>query len=146
MSVTETPNYVGRHFVLEVGDTGIGHFLSCSGLEAEYETYPYAEGGLNTFVHQLRGRLRYGNLVLTRGITKNKALLEWFQSSKERPERESVTISMLDPTLQVVQQWAFSSAWAVKYSGPKVNTDVDGEGMSIESVEIAHEGLVPGVS
>ena len=144
--MVEIPGHVGRHFVLTVGDVGIGHFLSCSGLEAEYETYPYAEGGLNTFVHQLRGRLRYGNIVLTRGVTKDKPLLDWFQSSKERPQRDSVTISMLDSTLHVVQEWAFSAAWAVKYSGPKVKADADGEGMSIESIEIAHEGLVPGVS
>jgi phage tail-like protein len=144
--MVETPEYVGRHFVLTVGDAGVGHFLSCSGLQAEYETYPYAEGGLNTFVHQLRGRMKYGNIVLTRGVTKSKALLDWFQSSKERPQRDSVTISMLDSTLQVVQEWAFSAAWAVRYSGPEVNVEVAGEGMSIESVEIAHEGLVPGVS
>ena len=60
----------------------MGYFLSCSGLEAEYETYPYSEGGLNSFVHQLKGRMRYGNLTLTRGVTTNKSLLEWFQTSR----------------------------------------------------------------
>ena len=107
----------------------MGYFLSCSGLEAEYETYPYSEGGLNSFVHQLKGRMRYGNLTLTRGVTTNTSLLEWFQTSKERSQRGSITIRMYDASLREVQTWAFSSAWAVKYSGPRVDSagagDVD---------------------
>ncbi len=140
----DTPAHVGNHYVLEIDDTPVAYFLSCSGLEAEYETYPYSEGGLNSFVHQLKGRMRYGNLTLTRGVTTNKSLLEWFQTSKERSERGSVTIKVLDPGLAVVQTWAFSAAWAVRYSGPGVGSE--GQGMSIERLEIAHEGLVPGVS
>jgi phage tail-like protein len=140
----QSPDYVGSHFVLEIEDTTVGYFLSCSGLEAEYETYPYSEGGLNSFVHQLKGRMRYGNITLTRGVTTDTSLLKWFTSSKERSERGSVTIKLLDSTLTVVQTWAFSAAWAVKYSGPSV--DSNGTGMSIESLEIAHEGLVPGVN
>jgi phage tail-like protein len=140
----ETPQHLGSHFVLEIDDTTIAYFLSCSGLEAHYETYPYSEGGLNSFVHQLKGRMVYGNLLLSRGVTTNKSLLEWFQTSKERSQRGSITIKLLDQQLEVVQTWAFSAAWAVKYSGPTVNAE--GVGMSIESVEIAHEGLVPGVS
>lgn len=138
-----TPDHVGSHYALEIEDATVGYFLSCSGLEAEYETYPYSEGGLNTFVHQLKGRMRYGNLTLSRGVTTDKSLLEWFKTSKERSQRGSITIKMLDQRLEVVQTWAFAGAWAVKYSGPRV--DSDGQGMSIESLEIAHEGLVPGV-
>ena len=140
----ETPDHVGNHFALEIEDTTVGYFLSCSGLQAEYETYPYSEGGLNTFVHQLKGRMRYGNLVLSRGVTTSKALLEWFQASKERTQRGSVTIKMFDARLEVVQTWAFAAAWPVRYTGPQV--DAQGLGMSIESLEIAHEGLVPGVN
>jgi phage tail-like protein len=142
--MAETPDHVGSHFALEIEDTTVGYFHSCSGLEAEYETYPYSEGGLNDFVHQLKGRKRYGNLTLTRGVTSTKSLLEWFQTSKERSARGSITIKMYDAQLNVVQTWAFSAAWAVKYSGPRV--DSESNGMSVESLEIAHEGLVPGVS
>jgi phage tail-like protein len=140
----ESPAHVGNHYVLEIDDTPVAYFHSCSGLEAEYETYSYSEGGLNSFVHQLKGRMRYGNLTLSRGVTSNKSLLEWFQTSKERSERGAVTIKMLDQRLQIVQTWAFAAAWAVKYHGPQVGSE--GHGLSIESLEIAHEGLVPGVS
>ena len=136
--MAEPPNLVGSHFMLEVEDAVVGFFTDCSGLEAEYETMPYAEGGQNMFVHQLRGRLRYQNVVLRRGITTSRAMLEWFQSNKERSSRGGMTIKLLDSELNVVQTWAFSCAVPVKYTGP--TTTVDG-GFPIESLEIAHEGL-----
>jgi phage tail-like protein len=140
----ETPDQLGSHYMLEIDDTVVAFFNTCSGLQAEYETYQYSEGGLNTFVHQLKGPMRYGNLTLTRGITKNNELLKWFNSPKERSQRGSITIKMLDNTLAVVKTWAFAAAWAVKYTGPSL--DVAMQGMAIESIEIAHEGLIEGVS
>jgi phage tail-like protein len=140
----ESPDQLGSHYVLEIDDTTVAYFSSVSGLQAEYETYPYSEGGLNSFVHQLKGRMRYGNLILTRGVTKNNSLLSWFQSPKERSERGSVTIKMLDNTLSVVHTWAFAAAWAVRYTGPDLNGE--SQGMVVETLEIAHEGLIAGVS
>ena len=52
----------------------MGHFAECSGVELEWEVMPYAEGGQNAFVHQLRGRITYPNLVLKRGITDDEAV------------------------------------------------------------------------
>ena len=138
------PEVVGTHFMLEVEDAVVGYFTECTGLEAEYETLPYAEGGQNMFVHQLRGRLRYQNIILKRGITSSRAMLEWFQSNKERSSRGGMTIKLLDRDLTVIQTWAFGCAVPVKYVGPTTSTD--GTGMAIESLEIAHEGLTPGVS
>lgn len=140
----ESPDKLGSHYVLEIENTVVAFFNTCSGLEASYETYPYSEGGLNTFVHQLKGPLRYGNLTLTRGITANNELLKWFKSPKERSQRGTITIKMLDNQLNPVKTWAFSAAWAVRYTGPSL--DVNQQGMSVESIEIAHEGLVEGVS
>lgn len=138
------PEVVGTHFMLEVEDAVLGFFTECTGLQAEYETYPYAEGGQNMFVHQLRGRLRYSNIVLKRGITSSQAMLEWFRQTKERSSRGGMTIKLLDRDLKVIQTWAFSCAVPIKYAGPTTSTD--GTGMAIETLEIAHEGLTPGVS
>lgn len=140
----DPPYVVGNHFLLEVEDAVLGYFTECTGLEAEYETYPYAEGGQNMFVHQLRGRLKYSNIVLKRGITTSRAMLDWFQQTKERAGRGGMTIKLLDRDLSVIQTWAFSCAVPVKYVGP--NTTADGTGVAIETLEIAHEGLTPGVS
>jgi phage tail-like protein len=138
------PEVLGTHFMLEVEDAVLGYFTECTGLEAEYETLAYAEGGQNMFVHQLRGRLRYQNVVLKRGITSSRAMLDWFQKNKERSSRGGMTIKLLDRDLKVIQTWAFSCAVPIKYVGPTPSTD--GTGMAIETLEIAHEGLTPGVS
>ena len=140
----ESPNELGSHYVLEIQDTVVAFFHTCSGLEASYETYQYSEGGLNTFVHQLKGPMRYGNLTLSRGITANNELFKWFKTPKERAQRGTITIKMLDNQLNPVKTWAFAAAWAVRYTGPGL--DVNHTGMSVESIEIAHEGLVEGVS
>ena len=138
-----SPEMLGSHYVLEIEDTVVAFFNTCTGLQAEYETYQYSEGGLNTFVHQLKGPMRYGNLTLTRGITKNNELLKWFKTPKERSQRGSITIKMLDSTLAVVKTWAFSAAWAVRYTGPGFDSNM--QGMAIETIEIAHEGMIEGV-
>jgi phage tail-like protein len=138
------PDVLTGVFALQIDDVTAGYFLGCSGIRAEYETYPYGEGGLNTFVHQLPGRKRYGNITLTRGVTSDKKLLEWFLKPKERESRGSITINLLNRDLSNVQTWAFAAAWVVGYSGPELNAE--GTSMAIETLEIAHEGLVPGVS
>ena len=140
----DDPTVVGCHFQVEIEDALLGYFQECTGLQAEYETYPYAEGGQNMFVHQLRGRLTYQNLVLKRGVTTSKAMLNWLTQTKERSSRGGITIKLLDRDLSVVQTWAFSAAVPIKYIGP--NPSSEGTTFAVESIEVAHEGLTPGVS
>ena len=140
----EIPEVVGSHYQGTIDDVLMGYFTECSGLSAEYETYPYAEGGQNMFVHQLRGRVKYSNIVLKRGVTSSTHLLKWFQANKERSSRGGLTIKLLNRDLQVIQTWAFSCAVPIRYTAPNVSTEASG--MAIETLEIAHEGLTPGVS
>jgi phage tail-like protein len=141
----DEPWIASKTFLVELEDGGfLGWFRSCSGLQAEYETYPYGEGGLNTFVHQLKGRMKYSNLVLSQGLVSGQGLLGWFNQSKERSERGTITLKLLNSELNVEQTWAFAAAWGVRYTGPDL--EVEREGMAVESLEIAHEGLVPGVT
>jgi phage tail-like protein len=142
--VPDDPSVVGCHFQVEIEDALLGYFQECTGLQAEYETYPYAEGGQNMFVHQLRGRLTYQNLVLKRGVTTSKAMLNWLTQTKERSNRGGITIKLLDRDLSVVQTWAFSAAVPIKYIGP--NPSSEGTTFAVESIEVAHEGLIPGVT
>jgi phage tail-like protein len=143
MSV-EIPEVVGSHYQVTIDDVLMGYFTECSGLSAEYETYSYAEGGQNMFVHQLRGRVKYSNIVLKRGVTSSTHLLQWFQANKERSSRGGLTIKLLNRDLQVIQTWAFSCAVPIRYTAPNVSSEASG--MAIETLEIAHEGLTPGVS
>ena len=133
--------HVGMFFMVEAGPT-IGYFTEVSGLSMEYEVEEYKEGGVNDFVHKLRGRAKFPNLVLKRGITSNEAFTQWFTACREKLERREVTLTMLDQTLKPVRVWAFVGAFPVKWTGPDFKAHADGA--AIETIEIAHQGLKGG--
>ena len=130
--------HVGMFFMVEAGPT-IGYFTEVSGLSMEYEVEEYKEGGVNDFVHKLRGRAKFPNLVLKRGITSNEAFTNWFTACREKLERREVTLTMLDQTLKPVRVWAFVGAFPVKWTGPDFKAHA--EGTAIETIELAHQGM-----
>ena len=87
---------LSRHaFVLKIPDIDeIGVFMQCSGLHVEFDVYEYHEGGNNDFVHRLPGPMRYPNLLLSRGLTNDEALLKWFWATLTQAERKEVTLTL----------------------------------------------------
>ena len=139
----DTKVALASHFTVEIQDAVVGRFAECSGLSVEYEILEYEEGGENRFVHRLRGRMKYPNLVLRRGVTDDQTFQRWLFQSKDRDRRGSVTISMLDSKATApVRQWSFASAVPIRWVGPEINVGENQRAM--EMLEIAHEGLVPG--
>jgi phage tail-like protein len=139
---SSTPDPVPASFFRVDAGAAIGYFVECTGLGMEYETVEYQEGGVNDFVHKLRGRAKFPNLVLKRGITSNEAFTQWFAACREKLERREVTLTMLDQTLKPVRVWAFVGAFPVKWTGPDFKAHADGA--AIETIEIAHQGLKAG--
>ncbi len=123
---------------VQVQDAVVGVFSECTGLTVEYEVLSYAAGG-DDFVHQLRGRKKYQNLVLKKGMTNDKALATWFNQTKKRESRGAVTISLLTQNTKNVRQWTFSHAHPVKWDGPSLLAR--GGVVATEVLEIAHEGF-----
>jgi phage tail-like protein len=123
---------------VQVQDAVVGLFTECTGLTVEYEVLPYAAGG-DDFVHQLRGRKKYQNLVLKRGMTNDKALATWFNETKKRDSRGAVTISLLTQATKDVRKWTFSHAHPIKWEGPTLSAR--GGIVATEVLEIAHEGF-----
>ena len=136
-----TSSVVGelRFQVLAPG-LAIGRFSECSGLEMEYDVLEYAEGG-GLAPHKLRGSLRYPNLTLTRGITHEAALLEWFKLTQGARSRPTITVALLNDDGDVLRHWAFAAACPVRWRGPSMNAA--STRVAEESLEIAHAGLVP---
>lgn len=128
----------GRFFGVDVGET-IGYFTECSGLAMEYDVMEYQEGGVNDFVHKLRGRMTFPNLVLTRGITHEESLVKWFLDCREKTVRRDLSVTMYGPDLKPIRTWSFAGAFPVKWSGPDLKATA-GEAAT-ETVEIAHQGL-----
>jgi phage tail-like protein len=128
------------HFTVDItgGDT-IGWFSECSGLAVEYEVMEYQEGGENTFVHRLRGRAKYPNLVLKRGVTYESALLDWFLDCQTQAKRAQIDVTLLGPGKAYVRSWSFWDAFPVKWTGPTLNAG--SSSIATETLEIAHHGL-----
>ncbi len=131
----------GLAFKVQILGKTVGRFSEVSGLQVEYEVLEYQEGGQNAFVHRLRGRAKYPNLVLKRGITDEAVLLDWFFACRDRAERHDVVVTLQGPATRRIRSWSFKGAFPVKWTGPTLNAGQNA--IATETLEIAHQGLTP---
>ena len=124
---------------VEIPGVEIGRFTEVTGLQVEYEVMEYGEGGNNEFVHKLRGRRKYPNLVLKRGMTTKSDLQKWFQKSHRQADRTGIRLSMLDQAGTRIRTWSFVNAFPIKWTGPNFNASQNT--LAVEAIEIAHEGI-----
>lgn len=121
------------------------YFKSVGGLKYETETVPVQAGGSNDRTFNLVGASKWSNIVLKRGFARGSTLLklrdEWMYGVKK--QRISGTIQQLDTTLtNVVASWTFHRGWPVKWE--LADLDASKSEISIETLEIAHDGLMFG--
>lgn len=136
-------------FIFTVDGQEIGRFREVSGLEAEIEIYEHDEGGVNGFVHQLPGRLRWPDIVLRGGLTKNNALQEWLRSCSgegleakgNKLERSTGAITLVDRLGNYVRSWKFEGAFPRAWKGPTLAVDSTQDPQ--EELVIVHHGFLP---
>ena len=134
-------------FLFEVDGVDIGSFMEVSGLEVSVETQDVAEGGQNSFVHKLPGRMTWPNITLKGGITKQDALLKWlnessgetFSANRNSLTRKSAAITLLDRAGKRLISWNFVDAFPVKWTGPSFASE--SAVAPTEQLEIAHHGV-----
>ena len=134
-------------FLVEVDGVEIGHFMEVSGLELTVGVEEVQEGGENSFVHKLPGRMTWPNLVLKRGITQNDALIKWvnkssgeqFAANGNKLTRSTAAITLIGPGGARLRAWNFDGAFPVKWTGPSFA--VTSDDMAVEELEIAHHGF-----
>ncbi|HXU74547.1 MAG TPA: phage tail protein [Polyangia bacterium] len=129
-------------------------FRSCSGLKSEAAVVELEEGGFNGTTRKLIGRTKFPNIVLKQGLcTPNSDLWKLRQSyindnaeqdlgskkGRQTPNRISGMITQMGPN-GAEAKWLFVSGWVCKWEGPDL--DASKNEVSIESIEIAHEGLM----
>jgi phage tail-like protein len=135
-------------------------FRSCSGLKSESQVVELEEGGFNTTTRKLIGRTKFPNIVLKQGMCSvNSGLWKLRQlflndsataasvnkegknsgKGRQTPNRFSGTITQVGPN-GAEAKWAFSAGWICKWEGP--DFDATKNEVSIETIEIAHEGLM----
>ena len=135
-----------------------GSFSEVSGLNAELETEEYREGGRNSGPHKFVKWGKFPNLVFKRGMTSNTALWDWYfqvlYGEKEMlrkhglivlsdrgagpPARAGAGLPPIDR--QPAAMWSFRNGLPEKLQGPGLNAK--NNEIAIETLEIAHEGLI----
>lgn len=139
-----------------------GSFSEVSGLNAEIEMEEYHEGGNNNAPLRFMKWGRFPNLVLKRGVTPNTDIWDWGYQvlyGSRAPIRKNGFILLNDrgggvlgladkstgfniPGLDLtpIALWYFRNGLPEKLQGPNLNAS--GNAIAIETLEIAHEGLL----
>jgi len=133
--------YPAYTFFVEISGLVQASFSECSGLEASVEVTEYAEGGLNSYVHKLPGRVKYADLTLKHGTAGSDDLWKWFQDvAQGKIERKNVTIVLYDPAGNEVRRWSFAGAYPIRWTGPELRA-AEGK-VAIDTLVIAHQGPI----
>jgi len=129
------------NFVVEIDGVFAGGFSECSGLVGDTNIIEYREGNEQQgTTRKLPGLMKYNNIVLKRGWTKNRALWDWRKKVIDgKTQRTSGTITLLDEARQPALRWNFREGWPSKLEGPGLNAKTSE--VAVETLEIAHEGL-----
>lgn len=131
------------YFKVELGSRGEIAFKEVSGLDAEAQIIEYRHGNSPVFSPiKMPGLKKYSNISLKKGVFKaDNKIFDWFNEIKMNTiKREDVTISLLDEAGAPTMIWKLSNAWPTKVTG--VSLKSDGNEASIESLDLAHEGLI----
>jgi phage tail-like protein len=130
------------HFRVEWGGSKIG-FTEVTGLNIENEMIEYREGSSPEY-HKIKmpGMQKYGNITLKRGMFNgDNEFFQWLNTvSLSKIERRDVTIALLNENHDPVYIWRVKNAFPTKVTAPDLKSDANE--VAVESIEIAHEGLV----
>ncbi len=130
------------HFQVEWGGTKIG-FTEVSGLDIDIEPIEYRNGASPEFTPtKMPGLQKYSNITLKRGYFKNdNEFFQWMNTVRmNNIERRDIVISLLNEEHEPMVVWKIKNAWPVKIQSTDLNAD--GNEVAVETLELAHEGLV----
>jgi phage tail-like protein len=128
------------HFDVTLENGGTYRFKSCSGLKSETKVEEIYEGGRNSSTRKLVGQTTFTNIVLKQGFASPVSDLytKYQEFLKGKRSRLNLSIKQMGPSgRQAI--WIVQQAWICKWEGP--DFDASKNEISIESIEIAHEGF-----
>lgn len=131
-----------NHFRVEWGGTNVG-FMEVSGLSIELEVVDYREGSSpESSAILMPGQKKFSPVVLKRGIVKSDDdFYKWINTAQfNKIERRDVIISLLNESHEPVVVWKIKNAFPFKLEYSPLNAN--GSDVAIESLSLAHEGLV----
>ncbi len=144
---------VGFHFivtfdipVLADGTVPFIHAQEVKGLQVSVESEPLQEGGENTFTHKLPKGTSYSNLVISRGMVRGSAMIEWVKLATEHfifvPQ--NINVVLLDENHLPLETWRFINAWPAKLGVSDLSAQ-DGK-MVVETIEFTYQYFTRGLA
>lgn len=129
-------------FKVSIGKLGELSFEEVSGLEVEWPTEQQDGNNMQLSESTIPGINRYDILHLKKGtFVSNNKLIDWFDTIKLNiSQRESMIISLLDQEGNPTMVWKVANARPIKVTG--VNLKSDGNEVTIEQLDLAHEGII----
>jgi phage tail-like protein len=130
------------HFQADWGGVRIG-FTEVSGLDVETEVIEYRDGASPEYSkRKIPGMQKYPNVTMKRAVfaSDNDYFKWWNTVALNTVERRSVTISLLNEKHEPVVVWKVKNAWPAKIASTDLKAD--GNEIAVESIELAHDGLV----
>lgn len=136
--------YRQTRFLLEFDSIVKAGFSRCHIPQNRTNVVEYREGTDPPRHRKLWGLNEYAPLVLENGVTDDSvSLFEW-REKVERGSvdeaRQSIAVVLLDEEGEPGPRWEFRDAWPTRYDGPRL--DANRDGVAIERLVIAHEGMV----
>lgn len=133
----------GVGFALEFDGVKTAFFRSLSGLSSENEVIEFKSGDGGP-VRKIPGRLKYGDIVLKRGITSNLDLWDWRKSVEdgkvETARKDGAIVMVSVRGRKELARWNFYEGWPARISAELLEPGAtDSTGMAIERIEIAIE-------
>lgn len=124
-------------------DSEVMSFQEVSGLDVEAQPIEYRHGDSPEFsTIKMPGIKKSGNVTMKKGVFKSdNKFWDWFNEIKMNTiKRVPVTISLLDEAGAPTMVWTLANAWPTKIQATDMKSD--GNEVAVESIEIAHEGIV----
>ena len=116
-------------FIVWLAGMPAGVFTECSVPTIEWKTEPVAEGGLNSYTHELLGRRGKTSFTLKNGVGTSvliswymQNMLEVFEVAGVNVLRRPVTILLLSSLKLPVMTWHIDNAMPTKWTGPQLST------------------------
>src|SRR6185369_17202637 len=133
--------YRSANFLVEIDGITRAGFRECSGLDTSQDPIEYREGNEGLTARKLPGLNKFSNITLKWGTSDNADLWDWRKSAMSGSvTRKNGSIVQLNELGEEKVRWNFREGWPTKWTGPSYNAT--GNEVSIETLEIAHEGLV----
>lgn len=133
---------VGFHFKVEfvgIGNDNDIRFQSVSGLNVEYDSESFKEGGENRFEHKLPLRTKYADLSLKRGMLTDSKVIEWCMKAFVNREFQpaNVNVTLLNEKHESIKRWEVIDAWPKKWSVSDLNAQENS--VVIETLDLAYK-------